>query len=114
MDLMGQGILLTVIGMGTVFVSLAVLAVLIRLIDVLVARWEGRGEVGQAEPVLPPPALQAEGAGQEGLLPVIAAAVGAYLEAESAQVFVVPVERPDRSRWVMEGRVSALSGGEGF
>ncbi|MDP6618246.1 MAG: OadG family protein [Nitrospinota bacterium] len=106
---MGQGLLLTVIGMGTVFVSLFALAVLMRLLDWMAA-W--RAENGGDRP----PASErgtvgasAENPGEEDLFPVVAAAVGAYLEAQSAQVFLIPVERPDRSRWVMDGRVDALS-----
>ena len=115
MDLMGQGLLLTVIGMGTVFISLFALAVLMRLLDWL-ATW--REESGRDRA----PASErggggtsgapSENSGEEALIPVVAAAVGAYLEAPSAQVFLIPVERPDRSRWVMDGRVDALSGAE--
>lgn len=115
MRLMGQGLLLTVIGMGTVFLSLWALAVLIRLIEGLVGRFERLQGKESAKPALRGAAPEAgEPRAEEDLIPVIAAAVGAYLEAERAQVFLVPVARPDRSRWTLEGRISALSRGEGF
>lgn len=105
--------MLTVIGMGTVFVALGALAALIQLIDWLVGRWEGGSAFKKPQNVGKSAVGRAEAGGEEYLLPVIAAAVGAYVEAEAAQVFLLPVERPDRSRWVMEGRVAALSRREG-
>ena len=101
--------MLTIIGMGTVFVSLFALAVLMRLLDWLAAWREENG--GDRAPASERGTVgaPAEDSGEEDLLPVVAAAVGAYLEAQSAQVFLIPVERPDRSRWVMDGRVDALS-----
>lgn len=114
MNLMGQGILLTIVGMGVVYFVLWALAFLIRLTDALVVRWSSPG-VARPETVSAPPRVEAavrtEG---EDLIPVLAAAVGAYLEAERARVFLVPVARPDRSRWTLEGRVAALSRREGF
>jgi sodium pump decarboxylase gamma subunit len=106
---MTHGILLTVIGMGTVFVSLILLAVIMTWLYAIVA-WQEKPAAAKAEqPAVRP---QAEGATQgegEELFPVIAAAIGAYLEAESTLVFLVPVLRPDRSGWVMDGRLAALS-----
>jgi sodium pump decarboxylase gamma subunit len=104
--------MMTVIGMGTVFLALAVLALVIKGLDALVLRWEDRGIPSSKEQAVRPAAGREEDPGGEDWIPVIAAAIGAYLEAESAQVFLVPVERPGRSAWVMEGRVAALSGGE--
>ena len=113
MSLMGQGIMLTIIGMGTVFLSLIVLAVLVRVLDGLAARWEG-GPTPAGEPAVGVVATPVDEAGEEDLLPVIAAAVGAYREARSVQVFVVDVKRPDRSKWVMDGRVAALSRADAY
>ncbi|MFQ5693849.1 MAG: OadG family protein [Nitrospinota bacterium] len=115
MSALNQGILLTVIGMGTVFLALWALAVLVRVIEGAVGRWERRGAAKAPEPVARPAVGDAAGAeAEDDLMAVIAAAVGAYLEAESAQVFLVPVTRPGRSQWALEGRVSALARREGF
>lgn len=113
MSLMGQGIMLTIIGMGTVFLSLVALAVLIRVLDGLAARWEG-GQAPAGEPAVGVVATPVGEAGEEEPLPVIAAAVGAYLEAQSVQVFMVDVKRPDRAKWVMDGRVAALSRADAY
>ena len=102
--------MLTVIGMGTVFVSLFALAVLMRLLD-RIAAWRQSGEADRASsaPERGTEVAPAGRPGEDNLLPVIAAAVGAYLGAQSGQVFLIPVERPDRSRWIMDGRVDSLS-----
>ena len=100
---------MTVIGMATVFVSLSLLAVMMRWIYAIVA-WREQPAAAKAEqPAVRPQTERAAEGGGENLFPVIAAAIGAYLEAESTQVFLVSVLRPDRSRWVMDGRVAALS-----
>jgi sodium pump decarboxylase gamma subunit len=108
-----QGILLTVMGMLTVFVSLSLLAVMMRGIYALVAWWDKPVAAKAEKPAAQPQGQGVADAEGEDLSPVIAAAVGAYLEAESLQVFLVPVVRPDRSRWVMGGRVAALSRRDG-
>ena len=111
---MGQGLLLTVIGMGTVFISLFALAVLMRLLDWL-ATWReesGSDRAQASERGGGTSGAPSGNSGEEDLIPVVAAAVGAYLEAPSTQVFLIPVERPDRSRWVMDGRMDALSRAE--
>ena len=113
MSLMGQGIMLIIIGMGTVFLSLIALAVLIRVLDGLASIWEG-GPAPAGEPAAGVAATPVGGAGEEELLPVITAAVGAYLKAQSEQVFMVDVKRPDRSKWVMDGRVAALSRADAY
>ena len=111
MNLMTQGILLTVIGMVTVFVSLILLAMIMRWLYAIVV-WREKPAAAKAEQRAVRPqaeeAVEGEGEGEE-LFPVIAAAIGAYLEAESTLVFLVPVLRPDRSGWVMDGRLAALS-----
>ena len=114
--MMNQGLLLAVIGMGTVFLSLFALAVLIRLLNWLAARREESGRDRAPAPERGGErgtgGAPSENSGGEDFLPIVAAAVGAYLEAQSAQVFLIPVERPDQSRWVMDGRMDALSRAE--
>jgi Na+-transporting methylmalonyl-CoA/oxaloacetate decarboxylase gamma subunit len=110
--MMNQGLLLAVIGMGTVFLSLFALAVLIRLLNWPAARREESGRARAPAPKRGTGGAPSENSGEEDFLPIVAAAVGAYLEAQSAQVFLIPVERPDQSRWVMDGRMDALSRAE--
>jgi Na+-transporting methylmalonyl-CoA/oxaloacetate decarboxylase gamma subunit len=108
---MGQGIMLTIIGMGTVFVSLIALAMLIRALDKLATIWES-GSFLSRKTSLKVAATPLGLYGGEELLPVIMVAVNTYLESQGTQVFLVDVERPDQSGWTMEGRVSALSGSD--
>ena len=113
MNQMGQGIMLTIIGMGTVFISLIALAMLIRVLDKLAAIWEGGSFLSRkasSEGVTTPLGL----GGEEELLPVIMAAVNTYLESQDVQVFLVDVVRPDQSGWVIDGRVAALSGSDAY
>ena len=78
MDQMGQGLLLTVIGMGTVFISLFALAVLMRLLDWLATLREESGsdraqasERGRGTSGAP-----SENSGEEDLIPVALTEVG--------------------------------------
>jgi len=90
LPLLGEAIVLTLIGMGVVYASLALLMVLIQLLNrAFGARKEAPPEEERAD-----------------IAPLLAAAAACYLEAEGPEVFVPAVTRGG-SEWARRARAAA-------
>ncbi len=111
MSNLSQGLMLTIIGMGVVFFSLAILAILVVFLE---RSFSGRpAKVG---PRTEPPSLPKAKAEQrvsrepdgEDVDPLLAAAVACFLECEAASIFIAAPKRPSVSPWAQQSRTDAL------
>lgn len=116
MSNLSQGLMLTIIGMGVVFFSLAILATLIILLERSFGR--GSAKIGARTEVPASRRATAEERGSrepkgEDVGHVLAAAAAYFLEGEAPSIFIAPPKRPSMSPWAQQSRADALRSGGG-
>lgn len=94
-----QALTIAVIGMGVVFLALISLMYMVKILE-----WAA------GTPAAPSPAAAApDGVKEAGgeTAPLLAAAVGHFLESETEALFSVPVKRSRASAWAGRARIGA-------